>query len=33
MKWINKTVTLTLGNPRQFQFEFCLWTLNTLRAN
>jgi 2',3'-cyclic-nucleotide 2'-phosphodiesterase (5'-nucleotidase family) len=23
---------VTLGNPQQFQFDFCLWTLNTLRA-
>lgn len=30
MKWIYHAVTL--GDPRQFQFEFCLWTLNTLRT-
>jgi transposase len=30
MKWIYNAVTL--GNPQHFQFEFCLWTLNTLRA-
>jgi transposase len=30
MKWIYNAVTL--GNPQQFQFEFCLWTLNILRA-
>jgi transposase len=30
MKWIYNAVTL--GNPQQFQFELCLWTLNTLRA-
>jgi transposase len=30
MKWIYNAVTL--GNPQQFQFDFCLWTLNTLRA-
>jgi transposase len=30
MKWIYDVVTL--GNPQQFQFDFCLWTLNTLRA-
>ncbi|MEY6434302.1 IS630 family transposase, partial [Thioalkalicoccus limnaeus] len=30
MTWIYNAVTL--GNPQQFQFEFCLWTLNTLRA-
>jgi transposase len=23
---------VTLGNPQQFKFDFCLWTLNTLRA-
>jgi len=30
MKWIYHAVTL--GNPQQFKFDFCLWTLNTLRA-
>ena len=30
MKWIYNAVTL--GNPQHFQFEFCLWTLNALRA-
>jgi transposase len=30
MKWIYNAVTL--GNPQHYQFEFCLWTLNTLRA-
>lgn len=30
MKWIYSAVTL--GNPQQFQFAFCLWTLNTLRS-
>ena len=30
MKWIYHAVTL--GNPQQFKFGFCLWTLNTLRA-
>jgi transposase len=30
MKWIYNAVTL--GDPRLFQFEFCLWTLNTLRT-
>jgi transposase len=30
MRWIYNVVTL--GNPSQFQFEFCLWTLNTLRT-
>lgn len=30
MRWIYYVVTL--GNPQQYQFEFCLWTLNTLRA-
>ena len=29
MKWIYQVVTL--GNPQQFQLEFCLWTLKTLR--
>lgn len=30
MRWIYNAVTL--GNPQQFQLEFCLWTLNTLRS-
>jgi transposase len=30
MKWIYYAVTL--GEPRHYQFEFCLWTLNILRA-
>jgi len=30
MKWIYNAVTL--GNPQHYQFEFCLWTLNTLRS-
>jgi transposase len=30
MRWIYYVVTL--GNPQQYQFDFCLWTLNTLRA-
>lgn len=30
MKWIYNSVTL--GNPQHYQFDFCLWTLNTLRA-
>jgi len=30
MKWIYQAVTR--GNPLQYQFEFCLWTLNALRA-
>ncbi len=30
MRWVYNAVTL--GNPEQFQLEFCLWTLNTLRA-
>ena len=30
MKWIYQVVTM--GNPQQFQFDFCLWTLNTLRS-
>jgi transposase len=30
MKWIYYAVTQ--GNPLQYQFEFCLWTLNALRA-
>lgn len=28
MKWIYHAVTL--GNPQQFKFDFCLWTLNIL---
>ncbi|MGB5832427.1 MAG: IS630 family transposase [Thiohalocapsa sp.] len=30
MKWIYRVVKQ--GNPQQFQFEFCLWTLKTLRT-
>lgn len=30
MKWIYRVVTQ--GNPQQYQFEFCLWTLKTLCA-
>jgi len=30
MKWLYDAVTM--GNPSNYQFEFCLWTLNTLRA-
>jgi transposase len=30
MAWIYNVVTQ--GNPQQFQFAFCLWTLNLLRA-
>jgi transposase len=30
MQWIYNAVTL--GNPRHYQFDFCLWTLNALRA-
>ncbi|NEV65111.1 IS630 family transposase [Thiorhodococcus minor] len=30
MQWVYQAVTQ--GNPQQFQFDFCLWTLNTLRA-
>jgi len=30
LKWIYRAVTL--GNPMNFQFDFCLWTLNALRA-
>lgn len=29
MKWIYRAVTL--GSPRQYQFEFCLWTLGIIR--
>jgi len=29
MKWIYEAVTL--GNPLNYQFEFCLWTLNIIR--
>jgi transposase len=29
MKWVYDAVTL--GNPQNHQFEFCLWTLNILR--
>ncbi|OGT94340.1 MAG: hypothetical protein A2286_10250 [Gammaproteobacteria bacterium RIFOXYA12_FULL_61_12] len=30
MQWIYQVVTQ--GNPLQYQFDFCLWTLNALRA-
>jgi len=30
MQWIYQVVTQ--GNPLQYQFDFCLWTLNVLRA-
>lgn len=30
MRWLYDAITG--GNPRQFQFEFCLWTLNIVRA-
>jgi transposase len=30
MQWIYNAVTM--GNPMNYQFDFCLWTLNTLRA-
>jgi transposase len=30
MKWVYDAVTL--GNPENYKFEFCLWTLNILRA-
>ena len=30
MKWIYDAVTM--GNPTNYQFEFCLWTLNNLCA-
>lgn len=30
MKWVYNAVTL--GNPQNYKFDFCLWTLNILRA-
>ena len=30
MKWVYDAVTL--GNPQQHQFDFCLWTLNIIRS-
>jgi len=30
MQWVYNAVTL--GNPLNYQFDFCLWTLNVLRA-
>jgi transposase len=30
LQWIYHAVTL--GNPRNYQFDFCLWTLNALRT-
>jgi len=30
MEWLYKAITL--GDPRQFQLPFCLWTLNIIRA-
>lgn len=30
MQWIYNAVTM--GNPLNYQFDFCLWTLNALRA-
>ncbi|QFY88686.1 IS630 family transposase [Magnetovirga frankeli] len=30
MRWVYYAVTL--GNPQQYQFDFCLWTLNALRT-
>ena len=30
MQWIYNAVTL--GNPQNYQFDFCLWTLNALRT-
>ncbi|WPL14652.1 IS630 family transposase [Thiorhodovibrio litoralis] len=30
MQWVYQAVTQ--GSPQQYQFEFCLWTLNTLRG-
>ena len=29
MKWLYEAITL--GDPRQYQFEFCLWTLQIIR--
>ena len=29
MKWLYDAITL--GNPQQHQFQFCLWTLNIIR--
>jgi transposase len=30
MQWLYRAITL--GDPRQFQFAFCLWTLNIIRV-
>jgi transposase len=30
MRWVYQAVTL--GNPLNYQFDFCLWTLNALRS-
>ncbi len=30
MQWIYNAVTM--GNPMNYQFDFCLWTLNAMRA-
>ncbi len=30
MKWVYYAITQ--GNPLNYQFEFCLWTLNIIRA-
>jgi len=30
LRWVYDAITL--GNPANYQFEFCLWTLNTIRA-
>lgn len=30
MKWLYDAVTM--GNPMNYQFSFCLWTLNTIRS-
>ena len=30
MRWVYESVTM--GNPQNFQFDFCLWTLNIIRS-
>ena len=30
LRWVYDAITM--GNPSNYQFEFCLWTLNTIRA-
>ena len=30
MAWLYKAITM--GNPKNYQFSFCLWTLNTIRS-